>query len=206
VDLEEKAVNRIFGLFAGLALLVPLALADRSESARQSVSPLSLEDITAAAFFDQSAPRTSSLKRLVGASSVIGEAALSEAQRCLAQAVYFEARSETLEGQLAVAQVVLNRVEDRRYPTNICGVVFQNERLRHRCQFSFACDGRTDTPYESRAWETAKRISRIALEGGWRDLSGQATHYHATYVDPSWRSAMMKTAAHGRHVFYRDAS
>ncbi len=206
MDLEEKPVNRIFGIFAGFALFVPLALAERSDSAPQSEFLLSLEDIVAVVSFDQAAPRTSSLESLVRASTTIGEGELSDAQRCLAQAVYFEARSETLEGQLAVAQVVLNRVENRRYPSSICGVVFQNERLRHRCQFSFACDGRSDTPRERRAWEIAKRISQIALAGQWRDLSGRATHYHATYADPSWRSAMMKTAAHGQHLFYRDAS
>ena len=199
-------MNRIFGLFAGFALFVPLALAERSDSAPQGDSLVSLEDIVAVISFDQAAPRTSSLENLVRAAGTIGETALSDPQRCLAQAVYFEARSETLEGQLAVAQVVLNRLENRRYPSSICGVVFQNERLRHRCQFSFACDGRSDTPRERRAWEIAKRISQIALAGQWRDLSGRATHYHATYADPSWRSAMMKTAAHGQHLFYREAS
>ncbi len=199
-------MNWIFGLFSGFALLLPLALAERSDSAPQSEFLLSVEDIAVAAAFHESAPRTPNLESLVRASATIGEGELSDAQRCLAQAVYFEARSETLEGQLAVAQVVLNRVESRRYPSSICGVVFQNERLRHRCQFSFACDGRSDTPRERRAWEIAKRISEIALAGQWRDLSGRATHYHATYADPSWRSAMMKTAAHGQHLFYRDAS
>ena len=199
-------MDRIFGLFVGFALFLPLALADRDNSARLDGTLLSLEDIVAAVSFDQSAERTSSLAKLVRAAAAFGEPALSAEQRCLAQAVYFEARSETLEGQLAVAQVVLNRVEDRRYPPTICRVVFQNERARHRCQFSFACDGLSDTPYERRAWELAKQISRIALAGGWRDMSGQATHYHATYADPSWRSAMIRTAAHGQHLFYRDVS
>ncbi len=199
-------MNRIFGLFAGFALFLPLAMPERSDSVPQEDFVLSLEDIVAVVSFDQAAPRASNLESLVRAVAAIGETGLSGPQRCLAQAVYFESRSETLEGQLAVAQVVLNRVENRRYPSNICGVVFQNERLRHRCQFSFACDGRSDTPHERRAWEIAKRISQIALAGQWRDLSGRATHYHAIYVDPSWRSAMTKTAAHGQHLFYRDVS
>lgn len=199
-------MNRMFGLFAGFALFLPLALAERSDSAPKDDSLVSLEDILAVASFEQAAPGIPSLESLVRAAAASGETALSGPRRCLAQAVYFEARGETLEGQLAVAQVVLNRLESRRYPSSICGVVFQNERLRHRCQFSFACDGRSDTPRERRAWEIAKGISRIALAGQWRDLSGRATHYHATYADPSWRSAMMKTAAHGRHLFYREAS
>lgn len=125
--------------------------------------------------------------------------------RCLAQAVYFEARSEPLEGQLAVAQVVLNRVQDRRYPSTVCEVVFQNEHRRHRCQFSFACDGRSDTPYDKRAWDIAQRLGYIASTGQWQDLSGRATHYHADYVRPYWNAKMQRTAEYGRHSFYRDA-
>ena len=199
-------MNRLFGFLAVFALLAPLALAGNSDPERRASADLYVEDIIAAAAFERAAWKSSSLDGLVTASTSIADAALSDEQRCLAQAVYFEARSETLEGQLAVAQVVLNRVEDRRYPSSVCGVVFQNERLRNRCQFSFACDGRSDIPYEYRAWEISKRIARIAEDGGWLDLSGRATHYHATYADPSWRLAMHKTATHGQHLFYREAS
>lgn len=121
---------------------------------------------------------------------------------CLAQAIYFEARSEPVEGQLAVAQVVLNRVENRRYPNSICGVVFQNERMRNRCQFSFACDGKSDNPREARAWELAARISYIAMSQNWHDITSKATHYHADYVDPYWAKSMEKTASYGQHLFY----
>lgn len=125
-------------------------------------------------------------------------------ETCLAQAIYFEARSEPLEGQLAVAQVILNRVSDRRYPASVCEVVFQNERMRHRCQFSFACDGRSDQPGERRAWNIAKKIAIVATEAEWQDLSLRATHYHAEYVSPYWRARMDQTAQYGRHMFYRD--
>jgi len=124
--------------------------------------------------------------------------------RCLSQAVYFEARSEPLEGQLAVAQVVLNRVESPYWPNTICGVVFQNERMRHRCQFSFACDGLTDSPYNRRAWRTAETIAAVALHDLWDDVTDGATHYHADYVQPDWRKMMHPTVAYGRHQFYRD--
>ena len=136
--------------------------------------------------------------------SNVSDHGYSAQARCLAQAVYFEARSEPVEGQLAVAQVVLNRVDDRRYPSTVCGVVFQNKRMRNRCQFSFACDGRSDEPFERRAWERAKKISHMATEGLWADVTRHATHYHADYVDPHWSSAMLHTVSHGRHVFYRD--
>lgn len=128
----------------------------------------------------------------------------SDQARCLAQAVYFEARSEPLEGQLAVAQVVLNRVENPRYPSTICGVVFQNEQMRHRCQFSFACDGLSDQPFEQRAWEVAKSISYVARKGMWDDITNHATNYHAAYVAPLWSNSMLQTVSHGQHIFYRD--
>ena len=122
--------------------------------------------------------------------------------RCLAQAIYFEARSEPVEGQLAVAQVVMNRVKNRHYPNSICGVVFQNERMRNRCQFSFACDGKSDNPREARAWDLAERISYVAMSENWKDITNQATHYHADYVQPYWIKSMEKTASYGQHLFY----
>lgn len=123
---------------------------------------------------------------------------------CLAQAVYFEARSEPLEGQLAVAQVVQNRVSSPYWPDDICAVVFQNEHMRHRCQFSFACDGLSETPYDRRAWRIAERMAGVALNDLWEDVTNGSTHYHADYVQPGWRKMMHPTVAHGRHHFYRD--
>lgn len=124
--------------------------------------------------------------------------------RCLAQAVYFEARSEPLEGQLAVAQVVLNRVESPLWPDGICAVVFQNEHRRHGCQFSFACDGLSDNPGNMRAWQLSKLVAAVALERLWQDMTQDATHYHADYVDPYWKDHMHPTARYGRHQFYLD--
>lgn len=129
---------------------------------------------------------------------------LSDDARCLAQAVYFEARSEPLEGQLAVAQVVLNRVRSPYWPDRVCAVVFEGEQRRHHCQFSFACDGRSDKPKNRRAWQIAKMVALVALDGLWRDVTGHATHYHAVYVTPSWRAAMAPTVRYGDHLFYRD--
>ncbi|MEM8799227.1 MAG: cell wall hydrolase [Pseudomonadota bacterium] len=126
--------------------------------------------------------------------------------KCLAQAVYFEARSEPLEGQLAVAQVVLNRANDTRFPSTACGVVFQNEHRFMRCQFSFACDGRSDRPREARAWQMALVVAAIADDGEWEDITNAATHYHADYVEPYWMAHLEPTVTHGQHIFYRDAS
>jgi len=126
--------------------------------------------------------------------------------KCLAQAIYFEARSEPLEGQVAVAYVILNRVKDRRYPDNICGVVFQNENRRHLCQFSFACDGLSDNPYEMAAWNVARRVAGGVLINARSDVTGRSTHYHAKYVYPRWAKHLQPTIQVGQHVFYREDS
>ncbi len=124
--------------------------------------------------------------------------------KCLAQAIYFEARSEPFEGQVAVAYVILNRVKDRRFPNTICAVVFQNEKQRHQCQFSFACDGRSDNPYEMTAWNIARRVAGGALKNTRSDVTARSTHYHAKYVQPRWAQHLQPTIQVGQHVFYRE--
>lgn len=126
--------------------------------------------------------------------------------RCLAQAVYFEARGESLEGQRAVAHVVLNRVQDRRYPNTICGVVFQNKHLANRCQFSFACDEQPDEPRQGRAWRRALVVAMEALTGVSDDITHASTHYHARYVEPLWAPTLQETVRVGQHIFYREGS
>ena len=130
-------------------------------------------------------------------------AALAPADRCLAQAIYFEARGEPFEGRMAVAQVIQTRIADPRYPNDVCAVVFQNAGRRHRCQFSFACDGKSDRPPPSPAWNSAARLARLVNTGYLRDLTGGATHYHADYVKPDWTREAAPTATIGRHRFYR---
>jgi len=125
-------------------------------------------------------------------------------QRCLAEGIYFEARGESEDGQAAVAQVILNRVRNPAYPTSICGVVFQNEQLRHHCQFSFACDGKPESISEFTAWKTAQRIALDVTDGKlWIDEVGDATHYHAGYVSPGWGRKMIQKDRLGEHIFYR---
>jgi spore germination cell wall hydrolase CwlJ-like protein len=121
---------------------------------------------------------------------------------CLAQAIYFEARGEPFEGQLAVAQVVMNRVDDSRYPDTVCGVVFQNEHRRHRCQFSFACDGKSDKARNRAAWRQAQKVAAMVISLDLRDVTDNATHYHADYVKPKWSRILPQTKAIGRHLFY----
>lgn len=125
------------------------------------------------------------------------------AERCLATAVYFEARSESHLGQLAVARVVLNRAKASNYPSSICGVVYQGAHRLNACQFSFACDGRSDLPQDARAWETALAITALALTKDLRlQIVASATHYHADYVDPSWSRSLQRVTKIGRHIFY----
>ncbi len=125
-------------------------------------------------------------------------------QKCLAEAVYFEARGESVKGQAAVAQVVLNRVRNPAYPNTICGVVYQNRNWRDACQFSFACDGHRHRVTEPAHWCMAKLVARTVSAGQiWLPEVGSATHYHATYVRPFWAPTMQKMARIGQHVFYR---
>jgi spore germination cell wall hydrolase CwlJ-like protein len=128
----------------------------------------------------------------------------AKAEKCLANAVYFEARSEPVRGQIAVAQVVMNRVFSGYYPSDVCGVVYQNAHRHLACQFTFACDGIPDVVNDEDAWERAKRIARETLDGKlWLTDVAKATHYHATYVRPYWVRAMHKNAKIGLHSFYR---
>ncbi len=126
-------------------------------------------------------------------------------RRCLATALYFEARSEGELGQMAVAKVILNRVKDPRFPNTICGVVYQGAEKRNACQFSFACDGKPDVARQRKAWAQARRIATKALNGklGMEALAG-VNYYHADYVRPRWAWAMHKVRKIGRHIFYRD--
>jgi spore germination cell wall hydrolase CwlJ-like protein len=131
-------------------------------------------------------------------------AARARHEKCLADAIYFEARGESVRGQMAVAQVVINRVFSGYYPNNVCGVVYQNAHRRFRCQFTFACDGLPERINEPVAWERAKHIARDALDGNfWLNDVGKATHYHARWVHPWWVHEMRRLDRIGVHTFYR---
>jgi spore germination cell wall hydrolase CwlJ-like protein len=129
-------------------------------------------------------------------------------QSCLARAVYFEARSESRQGQLAVAMVILNRVKASKNPSSICRVVYQGSSRLNACQFSFACDGKPDLPKHGRAWETALAVTALALADG-QEMADErmrivstATHYHADYVAPRWSKSLHRLTKIGRHIFY----
>ena len=122
---------------------------------------------------------------------------------CLAEALYFEARGEPIKGQLAVGEVVLNRVEDPRYPDSICKVVNQGTGRRFACQFTYTCDGKLETVFERDAYAISLKISKILLTTHDRRLTEGSTHYHSNYVNPKWSKNFERITKYGRHIFYR---
>jgi len=124
-------------------------------------------------------------------------------RECLALAVYFESRAETVEGQHAVAAVVLNRVRNEKFPDNICAVVHEGGGHRGRCQFSWYCDGRSDKPRDPASWQRSLDVADAVLNGEIADPTDGALYFHNTAVRPKWRKKMTKTAAIDNHVFYR---
>jgi spore germination cell wall hydrolase CwlJ-like protein len=132
------------------------------------------------------------------------EKSRAKSEKCLAEAVYFEARGEAVRGQIAVAQVVMNRVFSGFYPNTVCGVVYQNKYHHMACQFTFACDNVPDVVREPDMWDRAKRIAKAMLDGElWLPEVDKSTHYHAYWVHPSWVSEMKKMYKFGVHTFYR---
>lgn len=130
-------------------------------------------------------------------------------KNCLAEAVYFEARSEPLIGQIAVAGVVLERVQRPEYPDNVCDVVHQGHYvggmpIRNRCAFSYWCDGKPEEINDELAWGQALYVAELALDGVRVADTETATHYHASYVKPNWSDDMTFMARIGLHLFYGD--
>lgn len=119
---------------------------------------------------------------------------------CLRQALYFEARGESLKGQFAVAEVILNRADSADYPDSVCEVVGQ--KGGGSCQFSYVCDGQPDRMHEASAVEVAGRIAAVMLTGAERALTDGATYFHSKAVYPSWADDFLRTASIGAHMFY----
>jgi hypothetical protein len=135
---------------------------------------------------------------------LLDEKSRAKSEKCLAEAVYFEARGEAVRGQIAVAQVVMNRTFSGFYPTTVCGVVYQNKHRHYACQFTFACDNVADVVREPDMWDRARKIAKAMLDGQlWLPEVAKSTHYHAYWVHPSWVSEMKKMYKFGVHTFYR---
>ncbi|MEO1304582.1 MAG: cell wall hydrolase [Pseudomonadota bacterium] len=123
--------------------------------------------------------------------------------QCMATAIYYEARSESVKGQLGVAEVIVNRVNDHRYPNSVCDVVFQGATRTTGCQFTFTCDGAMNKTPRGEKWQKAQSIAAHVMMDLNERKTGGATHYHATYVDPVWNSGLIRTEKIGTHIFYR---
>jgi cell wall hydrolase len=221
-----------FGLatWAPLALLVPVASCVPASFAVAPDAPLTRAEIQA---FTATAPLAMTNNAAPGTQFLVGDqAALANAaipvssaplpaanayvftgrtpldqlrsEDCLAQAVYYEARSESEDGQRAVAQVVLNRVRHPAWPKSVCGVVYQGAlRPGGGCQFTFTCDGSLMRRPDGAAWAEAQRIAAEALGGRTFAPIGLSTHYHTNAVFPAWAPQLVKTATIGAHIFYR---
>lgn len=130
-------------------------------------------------------------------------ASTADEVHCLALNIYFEARSEPASGQRAVGHVVMNRVAHPGYPDTVCRVVRQGgEKVLHRCQFSWWCDGQSDVPLNRKAWDQSLRLAEQIYVGGLKDTTGGALWYHASYVKPYWSDVLRKGDRIGQHIFY----
>ena len=123
--------------------------------------------------------------------------------KCLSEALYFEARGEQIEGQIAVADVIINRKNSSHFPSTICGVVSEGSHRRHACQFSYNCDGKLELIYDKVTYRRIVKLSSMILNGAFSDVTNGATFFHASEVSPSWSKKFKKTRKIGRHIFYK---
>lgn len=195
----DQAFARTGRLPAGPGRLTLSAISD------PDLETLAQEDALAAALAE--AARGMDVNEVVSVSSAtiggIAEGVDERALRCLAEAVYFESRGEDMRGQFAVAEVILNRVDSRVYPDDVCAVVTQGAERRNACQFSYACDGKADRVVNRAAFVRAAKIAKVMLSGRPRVITEGATHFHTTAVNPSWARKLTETTRIGAHIFYR---
>jgi len=126
-----------------------------------------------------------------------------EQWRCLAEALYFEARGESVRGMFAVGEVIMNRVDSSRYPNSLCGVINQGTGRQFACQFTYTCDGAAEQIHEPAAWARVGKVARLLVDGAPRILTDGATHYHTRAVNPRWARVFPRTTTIGSHHFYR---
>jgi spore germination cell wall hydrolase CwlJ-like protein len=191
-----------------LGFLAMLGPASADESAEQSASSPTSAAATALKGVEFAALEVAAQSNAPHWSAMPSEKEL----RCLAEGIYFEARGEPLRGQFAVGRVIMNRVASDAYPNTICDVVYQNDHLQNRCQFSFACDGKEDVVAEPAKWYEIRGYAAWLLANGVKPGEeypvlaslGSSTHYHADYVSPRWAKFLTLTIRIGRHYFYAD--
>lgn len=198
--------ERVFEPLPGLLYAPPAQ--DVSLTTQDNPVPLSFQPLDRSDAYRYNASIPISTEPLEPAAAFVLPASLSAADRgraitCLSQAVYYEAGSESLAGQRAVAQVVLNRMRHPAFPSSVCGVVYSGSQRATGCQFTFTCDGSLARAPSASGWARARQVAVAALSGFVDPSVGQATHYHALYVAPYWSPSLLKVANIGAHTFYR---
>ncbi len=211
---ETENFRRVAGLpAANMAIEIKHDPAADDGATREALAALAAEDARAAA--DVTGARSQVITDLL-VTDLGGVIDLSEIRsvkvgkrdkqwRCLTEALYFEARGENLLGQVAVAEVILNRVDSKSYPNSVCGVIQQGQYKRNACQFSFICDGKVEHIGDRKSFEELGKVAWVMLQGKPRILTGKATQYHAASVLPRWAKRLVRTARIGDHIFYRPA-
>lgn len=196
--------------FCAVAMMATAAFADTPvnpvtqalELERQQIALLSGEKLKDL-FTRDSAPKVPAIEMsrawIDAQPSVTGD----EQWACLAEALYFEARGESVRGQFAVAEVILNRVDTGQFPNTICGVIHQGTGRKYACQFTFTCDGHPETVHEPAAYSRVGKIAKLMMDGGAREQTAGATYYHTKAVNPRWARQFTRTATIGVHHFYR---
>lgn len=214
VGVSGAAVAGPFGDEAARAVArEQLALGDASErlgAVAQSARPMARDaDITVASREEgpEALVRTAVPPSLsVAALDALPPATGDSQWACLAQAIYFESRGEPLAGQIAVAEVVLNRTSSRSFPGTICGVTHQGVGSGRGCQFSYACDGLPDVMKSSVARERSEKLARLMIDGRPRTVTGGATYFHVRSIRPDWSRRFSRTVTIGQHMFYRPST
>ncbi len=169
--------------------------------ASRGTDPVSTADLPASP-----AKATAAVRLDFGSLDAMPQATGDAQWKCLAQAIYFEARGEPLEGQIAVAEVVLNRVDNSRFPSSVCGVTRQGVGSGGGCQFSYACDRNSDVMKSADARQRSEKLAALMLAGRARTVTGGATYFHTRSIRPDWARRFTRTATIGHHLFYRNGS
>lgn len=217
---EQAALNafsetRDFARAAGLERIETDqgGIASGEVSALKAIDALNDQDINATTVLDGAGKAMAHEQALISPGTRLTPQLVSKVKvtdrneqwHCLTEALYFEARGETFRGQVAVSEVILNRVDSKRYPNSICKVVKQGQNRRNACQFSYNCDGRPNKIGNTKVFERLGQLAWVMMQGKKRDLTGEALFYHNTSVRPRWARKMVKTTRIGEHIFYRPA-
>jgi len=186
-------------------MLPMLAVADASESRRDHVKPNRILTLLSGLKQHSSVEKTS-LDEFEFAKSWLDQQPVATGGKqweCLSEALYFEVRGETVKGQFAVAEVVINRVASARFPDTVCGVINQGSGRKYQCQFTYTCDGLPEDISNKTAFNDVSKVARAVLDKRAPNLTKGATHYHTKFVSPRWSRVYKKTTSIGVHFFYR---